>query len=230
MLYQTAGTILAGRIALVKGWCINLGGGFHHCSSDSGSGFCPFADITLGIQHLRKDFPERVKKVMIVDLDAHQGNGHERDFMGDKDVFIMDMYNPHIFPGDSFAKKGISRRIECTYPINRDVDYLATLKDNLANVVSEFNPDIIFYNGGTDCMKGDPLGAMNISPGGIIKRDEIVFTTARTHNCPIVMVLSGGYQMTNADVIADSLINLNNKINIFGTSKGTIEENNIDEN
>ncbi|XP_036206250.1 histone deacetylase 11 isoform X16 [Myotis myotis] len=79
---QTGGTIMAGKLAVERGWAINVGGGFHHCSSDRGGGFCAYADITLAIK----------------------GNGHERDFMGDQRVYIMDVYNRHIYPGDRFAK------------------------------------------------------------------------------------------------------------------------------
>lgn len=66
------GTILAGELAVEKGWAINLGGGFHHCSSEKGGGFSPYADITILIHCLFKCFTDKIKKVMIVDLDAHQ--------------------------------------------------------------------------------------------------------------------------------------------------------------
>jgi histone deacetylase 11 len=70
--YQVGGSILAGKLALEKSHAINIGGGFHHCSSNRCAGFCPYADITLLIRHLFEAFPEKVKKAMIVDLDAHQ--------------------------------------------------------------------------------------------------------------------------------------------------------------
>ena len=76
-----------------RGWAINLGGGFHHCSKDQGGGFCFYADISICIHHLFDHMPELVKKVMIIDLDAHQGNGHETDFIGDDRVYILDVYN-----------------------------------------------------------------------------------------------------------------------------------------
>ena len=76
-----------------RGWAINLGGGFHHCSSDAGGGFCIYADISICIHFLFRYMPDRVKKVMIIDLDAHQGNGHELDFLSDERVFILDAYN-----------------------------------------------------------------------------------------------------------------------------------------
>ncbi|XP_057626094.1 histone deacetylase 11 isoform X2 [Chionomys nivalis] len=105
---QTGGTIMAGKLAVERGWAINVGGGFHHCSSDRGGGFCAYADITLAIKFLFERM-EGISRATIIDLDAHQGNGHERDFMGDRRVYIMDVYNRHIYPGDRFAK-GDKRR------------------------------------------------------------------------------------------------------------------------
>ncbi|XP_077846053.1 histone deacetylase 11 isoform X12 [Macaca mulatta] len=101
---QTGGTIMAGKLAVERGWAINVGGGFHHCSSDRGGGFCAYADITLAIKFLFERV-EGISRATIIDLDAHQGNGHERDFMDDKRVYIMDVYNRHIYPGDRFAKR-----------------------------------------------------------------------------------------------------------------------------
>lgn len=101
---QTGGTIMAGKLAVDRGWAINVGGGFHHCSSDRGGGFCAYADITLAIKFLFERVAG-VSRATIIDLDAHQGNGHERDFLNDQRVFIMDMYNRYIYPGDSYAKK-----------------------------------------------------------------------------------------------------------------------------
>nr|KAF6474343.1 histone deacetylase 11 [Rousettus aegyptiacus] len=102
---------MAGKLAVERGWAINVGGGFHHCSSDRGGGFCAYADITLAIKFLFERV-EGISRATIVDLDAHQGNGHERDFMGDKRVYIMDVYNRHIYPGDRFAKQAIKRKVE----------------------------------------------------------------------------------------------------------------------
>ena len=100
--YQVGGTILAGKLAMERGWAINIGGGFHHCSGNRGGGFCAYADITLCIQFLRK--ANFITRAMIIDLDAHQGNGHERDFATDKNTFILDVYNRHIYPCDTEAK------------------------------------------------------------------------------------------------------------------------------
>ncbi|XP_065668650.1 histone deacetylase 11-like isoform X2 [Hydra vulgaris] len=183
--FQTGGTVLAAKVAMERGWAINVGGGFHHCSNSQGGGFCAYADITLAIK----------------------GNGHERDFISDKSVYIMDAYNAYIYPGDSFAKEAISRIIELE-PYTEDKEYLELIKRNLDVAFKETKPDFILYNAGTDILCGDPLGMLSVSDKGVIKRDEIVFKSARDRNIPIAMVTSGGYQRETARVIADSIINL----------------------
>jgi histone deacetylase 11 len=93
MLKATQGSIEGACMALEHGWAINLSGGYHHATKSSGGGFCIYPDITLTIHHLKKRHFNRVNKIMIIDLDAHQGNGHERDFLNDENVFILDCYN-----------------------------------------------------------------------------------------------------------------------------------------
>ncbi|XP_053682424.1 histone deacetylase 11 isoform X3 [Sabethes cyaneus] len=160
MRYQTAGSILAARCALASpagtGWAINLGGGFHHCSSDRGGGFCPYADITLIVRMLQSS-GKGVEKIMIVDLDAHQGNGYARDLMEDNNVFIMDMYNYLIYPRDQDAKLAIRQAVELK-PHTEDREYLQKLQKHLDQSLREFQPNFLVYNAGTDILKGDPLG------------------------------------------------------------------------
>ncbi|MEE6501555.1 hypothetical protein FKM82_004244 [Ascaphus truei] len=205
---QTGGTIMAGKLAIDRGWAINIGGGFHHCSSERGGGFCAYADITLAIKFLFERV-EGVSKATIIDLDAHQGNGHERDFLDDDRVYIMDVYNRYIYPGDGFAKRAIKRKIELDWG-TEDAEYLDKVETHVKGALNETRPDVIIYNAGTDILDGDPLGGLAISPQGIIKRDEIVFTIARSRCIPILMVTSGGYQKRTARIIADSILNLHN--------------------
>ncbi|KAL8611213.1 Histone deacetylase 11 [Nucella lapillus] len=204
--YQTGGTILAGKLAMERGWAINVGGGFHHCSSDRGGGFCAYADITLSLRFLFERV-EGVARAMIVDLDAHQGNGHERDFMDDERVYIMDVYNRGIYPHDGFAKRAIKRRVELEH-FTDDKEYLRLVRKHLEGALNEFTPDVIVYNAGTDILDGDPLGNLAISAQGIIERDQIVFQKARARNIPVMMVTSGGYMRETARIIADSILNL----------------------
>lgn len=210
MRFQTGGSILAGRLAIERGWAINLGGGFHHCSADSGGGFCPYADITLLIKFLFSDDNINVNSAMIVDLDAHQGNGYQRDFMRDKRVFIMDVFNEQIYPRDHYAKEAI----QCLVPLlsfTEDDEYLDLVERKLEKSLSEFHPDILVYNAGTDILIGDRLGNLSITPEGIKRRDQIVFMKARNRRVPIVMLTSGGYLKSNARIIADSILNLHDQ-------------------
>lgn len=218
--YQTGGTILAGKLAMERGWAVNIGGGFHHCSSTRGGGFCAYADLTLSITFLF-DKVESVSKVMIVDLDAHQGNGHERDFMTDDRVYIMDIYNRGIYPHDGYAKRAIKRKVELQH-FTEDVMYLGLVDRNMDQALNEFTPDIIVYNAGTDILEGDPLGNLSITAEGIIERDQIVFTKAQARGIPIMMVTSGGYQKTTARIIADSIMNLRQK-NLISCDEAEIE-------
>ncbi|XP_025106879.1 histone deacetylase 11-like isoform X2 [Pomacea canaliculata] len=204
--FQTGGTILAAKLAVERGWALNVGGGFHHCSADKGGGFCAYADITLALRFLF-DRVEGIAKAMIVDLDAHQGNGHERDFMNDERVYIMDVFNRGIYPHDGFAKRAIRKKVELEH-FTDDREYLHKVHKHLEEALVEFTPDILLYNAGTDILDGDPLGCLSISPQGIIERDQIVFEKARARGIPILMVTSGGYQRATARIIADSILNL----------------------
>ncbi|XP_064422289.1 histone deacetylase 11 isoform X2 [Latimeria chalumnae] len=205
---QTGGTIMAGKLAIDRGWAINVGGGFHHCSSDKGGGFCAYADITLAIKFLFERV-DGVSSATIIDLDAHQGNGHERDFMDDRRVYIMDVYNRYIYPGDGYAKRAIKRKVELDWG-TEDEEYLQKVEQHVEGALNEITPDIIVYNAGTDVLDGDRLGGLAISPQGIVKRDEAVFRAARLRKIPILMVTSGGYQKRTARIIADSILNLHN--------------------
>ncbi|XP_005726759.1 histone deacetylase 11 isoform X1 [Pundamilia nyererei] len=213
---QTGGTIMAGKLAVERGWAINVGGGFHHCSSDRGGGFCAYADITLAIKFLFERV-EGISRVTIIDLDAHQGNGHERDFLDDRRVFIMDMYNRYIYPGDEYAKRAIKRKVELDWG-TEDSEYLQKVELHMEGTLNEVLPDIIVYNAGTDILDGDPLGGLSISPQGIIKRDELVFRAAKRRGIPVLMMTSGGYQKKTARIIADSILNLHRQGLIEGNA------------
>jgi histone deacetylase 11 len=133
---------------------------------------------------------------------------------GNISVYILDMFNERIYPADTAAKKAINKSVPLA-PHTKDEQYLSLLQQNLKEAHQEFAADIIIYNAGTDCLVNDPLGALDISAEGIIARDELVFAHALTHNIPLCMLLSGGYQPTNAAVITNSIINLNNKFHLL---------------
>ncbi|OWK02420.1 HDAC11, partial [Cervus elaphus hippelaphus] len=172
------------------------------------------------------DRVEGISKATIVDLDAHQGNGHERDFMGDKRVYIMDVYNRHIYPGDRFAKQAIRRKVELDWGTEDD-EYLQKVERNLEKALQEHRPDVVVYNAGTDILEGDRLGGLAISPQGIVKRDELVFRMVRGRQLPILMVTSGGYQKRTARIIADSILNLYS-LGLIGPESASVSAQNSD--
>ena len=184
--FQTGGTVAACNLALETGWAINVGGGFHHCSADSGGGFCVYADIQMGLKsimglfvclfdmHLPKsifslrslqissDKPNGVKKSLIIDLDAHQGNGHGTDYLNDSRVVILDAFNNSIYPQDYPAMAAIKYPVKLSNWIE-DGDYLDKVRCALEFCLDKEKPDFVFYNAGTDIMDGDPLGQLCIS-------------------------------------------------------------------
>lgn len=235
MKLATSGTIMASELALEHGWAINLSGGYHHAKPDRGEGFCALADIPLAIRKLKT--AGKVDKVLIVDLDAHQGNGfqtlystintetEEVTYKKDSTITILDFYNNDIYPGDTFAKTFIKYKGELRSG-TKDKEYVQRLGKLLPKAIEDNTPDIIFYNAGTDIYEDDPLGALSISAEGIMKRDEYVFAKCREYHIPIVMVLSGGYTRESANIIANSIKNLHAKglINLNGSSSESGEE------
>jgi histone deacetylase 11 len=209
--YATGGTILGCELALEYGWAINLAGGYHHAKADSGGGFCFFADVPIAVKKLwekRADLP-----VMIIDLDAHQGNGNAAIFGDDPRVSIFDVFNGHIYPGDY----EVARYVEYNHPVKMyigDGEYLGLLKMELPAAIDRSAPGLIIYNAGTDVLKGDMLGGMGITAEGIVERDELVFKSALERNIPILMLLSGGYTRGSAKIIGRSIENI--LINVLG--------------
>jgi histone deacetylase 11 len=246
MGFAAKGTLLAALYALQAGWAVNLGGGYHHASRSHGHGFCAYADLSGAVHAVRAARPcaclraraagggaavtigdaaatrcacaDRFR-VMVVDLDAHQGNGVERDFLGDSATFIFDCFTPGIFPGDVPARAAIAHAMHYD-PRDTGARFLSQLRRDLPACVASFRPQLVLYNAGTDCLAGDPLSGLSLSPAAIVARDEAVFRACRDAGVPVAMVLSGGYQRSTAGVIAQSLLNLNAVFGLFGGGGG----------
>lgn len=136
MLLATEGSILAACAAEKWKWAVNLGGGFHHASDNQGGGFCIYPDITLMVHYVRTRLGR--KKVMIIDLDAHQGNGYERDLLNDSDAYIVDFYNHDIYPEDEEAKPAIKKDVKITLHTT-DKEYLESVL-SLEKDINNFMP------------------------------------------------------------------------------------------
>lgn len=197
-----AGTLLAGELALKHNWAINLSGGYHHAKREKGEGFCFFADTNLLIEHLREK--QLIQSAMIVDLDAHQGNGHESIHGTDPLVSIFDMYNGSIYPMESHLKPYIDFDIPLESNTS-DERYLHLLRKNITLALNDKKPDIIIYLAGSDIYEKDQLGQLKVSKEGIKMRDKIMFENAKMFNIPIVMLLAGGYHKDGGKIIGESL-------------------------
>lgn len=187
---SSGGTLLAARQALANPAkiSINLGGGFHHAKPNTGEGFCIYADVPIAIRQLQKE--QKIKTALVVDLDVHQGNGTIQCAQGDASIYTFSMHEGSIYP---HPKEIGSEDIELPLGMD-DAAYLALLKSKLKGLFSRANnPDIVFYVAGCDPLRGDPLANLNLSPQGIVKRDQMIIEACRSHHTPVVMTLSGGY-------------------------------------
>jgi histone deacetylase 11 len=212
MRYATAGTVLGAELALKHGWAINLSGGYHHAKSGNGEGFCFFADIPIAIKKLREKQP--TLKVLVVDLDAHQGNGLEQILGPDPLTYIFDMYSQNNYPRDT----AVMKYIDFNFPLPdyiQDAAYLSILKTELPKAIAQLKPDLIIYNAGSDIFEQDPLGKMAVTEQGIIERDLFLFSQAFANKTPILMVLSGGYSTESAHIVSASVENILKKFNLI---------------
>lgn len=203
MRLASGGTIQAVRAAFDAGVAVNLSGGYHHAKRSKGEGFCVYSDIAVAIEVARAE--RRLERVMVVDLDVHQGNGVEAIYQGDPGVEVFDMYNSQIYPmGDADARGGI----RWDHPLPGGIDgpeYVERLSAHLPAAVEEFQPELIFYNAGTDIFAGDPLGELQVDEAHVLERDRLVIEAAVSRGIPVAMVPSGGYTDDSHRLLANAL-------------------------
>ncbi len=185
--YQTKGTVLAARYALMYGVSATLGGGFSHAQADKGEGFNLFADVPLAVKMLRMDSWDG--RIFILDVDVHHGQGNAAFFAGDKSVFLMDIYNRDIYPG---RFESIDLAIELERGAT-DEQYLEGLEKKLPKALKRFKPDLMIYVAGVDCCVKDRLGGLAVTESGINARDRFVIDQCAERHIPLCMTLSGGY-------------------------------------
>ena len=185
-LVATGGTVLASKLALNYGVACNTAGGSHHANFDSGAGYCVFNDVAVAAHYLlERGF---AKRILIVDLDVHQGNGNSEIFKENRQVFTFSMHSKTNYP----AKKSISD-LDVELEDNlEDEAYIKTLKFYL-NELNNENFDFVFYIAGVDIHFNDRLGKLKISDEGIRLRDELVIENFSSKRIPICGVLGGGY-------------------------------------
>ena len=185
-LVATGGTVLASKLAINYGIACNTAGGSHHANYNGGAGYCVFNDVAVAAHYLINR--GLANKILIVDLDVHQGNGNAEIFKDNKNVFTFSMHSKSNYP----AKKSISD-LDVELDDNlEDKEYIKILKFYL-NQLNEENFDYVFYIAGVDIHFNDRLGKLKVSDEGIRKRDEIVTENFFSKGIPLCGVLGGGY-------------------------------------
>ena len=185
-LVATGGTVLASKLALEHRIACNTAGGSHHANFDGGAGYCVFNDVAVAANYLLNK--ALVKKILIVDLDVHQGNGNSDIFENNKNVFTFSMHSKSNYPAKK-SKSDLDIELEDN---TEDQKYIETLKDSI-QLLNKKKFDFVFYIAGVDVHFNDRLGKLKLSDDGIKKREEIVIGNFFSKKIPICGVLGGGY-------------------------------------
>jgi acetoin utilization deacetylase AcuC-like enzyme len=178
-------------------WGAHVAGGTHHAFYDRGEGFCVFSDIAVAANVILDRFPDVVKRILILDLDVHQGNGNAVLFQNRDDVFTFSMH----CAANYFSEKQ-SSDLDIELPVDcNDETYIATLQHWLKQLQKNAGKfDFIFYQAGVDVLAEDRLGRMGLSSEGIRRRDHLVFEfAANVLKIPMVITMGGGYPRTGTD-------------------------------
>jgi len=190
------GTVAAARHALTHGIAMNLAGGTHHAFPGHGEGFCVFNDVAVAVRALRDE--RLARRVAIIDLDVHQGNGTHAIFAGDNDTYTFSMHGEKNFP---FRK--VPGTLDIGLPDRTtDEPYLALLADALPPLLRTARADIVFLLAGADPHEGDALGRLALSFDGLRRRDRMVIEQCRDIGLPVAIVIAGGYGRNIDDTVA----------------------------
>jgi acetoin utilization deacetylase AcuC-like enzyme len=182
----TGGTVLASKLALDSKLACNTAGGSHHATYNFGAGYCVFNDVAVAANYLKNK--GYAKKILILDLDVHQGNGNSEIFKKDKDVLTFSMHCASNYPAKK-SKSDIDIELKDHM---EDQEYLKVLNNNL-NKLNKNKYDFVFYVAGVDIHHEDRLGKLKITDEGVNKRDQIVIENFFSKNIPLCGVLGGGY-------------------------------------
>ena len=189
------GTTLAARCALRDQSAFNIGGGFHHAFPNHGEGFCAIHDVAVAICKLQQE--HLIARVLIVDVDVHQGNGTAAIFASDESGFTLSIHQFHNYPHykppsdiDVHLEDGVG-----------DEEYLHRLDQAVEKALSQFDPQLLMYVAGADPYKEDQLGGLALTIDGLMERDHLVFSIARHSKIPICVTLAGGYARNVEDTV-----------------------------
>lgn len=208
--YIVDGTITASRHALTNGVAFNVAGGTHHAGYDFGEGFCLLNDQAVAAAYLLEK--KMVQRVLIVDLDVHQGNGTAHIFKDRPEVFTFSMHSAKNFP---FVKESSNLDLPLEDGID-DTTYLSLLKKALNKIFEIFEPDFVFYQAGVDILASDKLGKLALTAEGCKCRDVMVLQTCRTKGIPVQVSMGGGYSPYIRDIVNAHVNTFKAATDIFG--------------
>lgn len=192
---SSMGTLHATKSALINGLGMNIAGGTHHAYSNRGEAFCMLNDIAISSNYLLNR--NLAQRILIVDLDVHQGNGTAEIFRHDKRVFTFSMHGAGNYP---LHKEQSDLDIPLP-PKTTDEEYLKILRDTLPKLITQHQPDFIFYQAGVDALHTDKLGTLSMTKNGLKQRDEFVYEQCLKNNLPVVVTMGGGYSVRVADIV-----------------------------
>ncbi|MEM7106453.1 MAG: histone deacetylase [Bacteroidota bacterium] len=189
------GTIQCALFAKEYGVSMNIAGGTHHAFAERGEGFCVLNDIAIASNYLLDQ--QLAEKILVVDLDVHQGNGTAKIFEDESRVFTFSMHGENNYP----LRKETSD-LDIGLPDGMtDQPYLSILKNTLPSLIDEVEPDFIFYLSGVDIVESDKLGRLSVSQEGCKQRDQFVFEICKKNKIPVAVSMGGGYSEKIADIV-----------------------------
>ena len=201
--HTSGGTWLAAKLALLHGYAANSAGGSHHAKADGGAGYCVFNDLAIAANRLIAEGDAR--RILIVDLDVHQGDGTAALTEGQDDIVTFSMHCESNFP----VRKAISNHDIPLADKMSDAEYLDILGRALPSLLDAQRPDIVLYQAGVDPHRDDRLGRLALSDAGLDTRDRFVMAEAKRRRIPVASALGGGYgddQRAVADRHARSML------------------------
>jgi acetoin utilization deacetylase AcuC-like enzyme len=192
---SSGATIAACRAALEDGAAVNLAGGTHHAFRDHGEGYCVFNDSAIAARAMQAE--GRVRRVVILDCDVHQGNGTASILADDSSIFTFSIHGANNFP---YHKEKSDLDIELPDGTGDDL-YLDMLEEGVQRALALGNADLVIYLAGADPFEGDRLGRLKVTKAGLARRDALVLGLCREHRLPVAVTMAGGYARNVEDIV-----------------------------
>lgn len=209
-LIITQGTVDCCLHAMVEGVALNVAGGTHHAFADRGEGFCLLNDQAIAANFLLHH--KLAGKILIIDLDVHQGNGTAKLFENQTDVFTFSMHGQHNYP---FHKEKSDLDVPLTDGMN-DHTYLSILSQSLPALIEDVKPDFCFFQSGVDILETDKYGKLKVTLQGCKQRDEMVLSLTKNHAIPCVISMGGGYSPDIRNIVEAHCNTFRTAFDIYG--------------